>query len=329
MTNSDKSENFLFRFFKPTEKESAYLHKREVAVVFLIGYLIALILWLFVNLGRDYNLTVEVKLNITEPNKELVFSEMPPQYAKVEVNGIGWKLLPIYRTPPEIHIPYEEERVNVAEIVRRKIGKFSDLTVDKVEPDFVTLKTESQKTKKVPVLPDLDIRLKPQYKIYRQVRVLPDSVKITGPESIIEEIEEWSTERLRLRDVNSNISQHVSLLSSDRIRLPETKEVLITFELTEITEGEVRIYVKARNVPDNKKIRFNPSIINVRYDVPIEYFSEAQEIIPYEAYVDYEIMKEDSTGFVVPTVRPVTEELNLVLRSFQPRRVSYFRVIDE
>ncbi|MDG5768184.1 CdaR family protein [Balneolales bacterium ANBcel1] len=324
-----KNGNWLMRLFKPTERETTYLHKREILIVFLIGYVIALSLWLLVNLGREYSITLEVPLQVVEYSDEMAFSEPPPASARVGISGEGWNLFSLYRNPPEIVIPYERGTVSVADRIQEHLAGYPDLVVNKVAPSEFTVAMEMKTQKRVPVAPRIDVRLESRFEIMGDVRSDPDSVTVTGAESVVDTISSWPTEILRLRNVKDRVEQPVRLAGSRSLVSKDTSRVVLSFDVTEFTEGEVRVYVQARNIPEGEQVRLSPSVLTIRYDVPIEHYSRAQEMVPYEAYVDYFDVIEDTTGFLVPEVRPTTEALNLRLRSFQPRRVSYFRVIGE
>lgn len=329
MAMNTPSGNWFSRLFKPTDNETTYLHKGEILVVFLIGFVLALVLWLLVNLGKEYNITLDVPIRTAEVSEEMAFAEKPPENATIGISGEGWKMLSLYRNPPEISIIYNDGEVNISDLVHEQLGTFPEVTVHKVEPASITLETVPKTSKRVPVAPNLDVRLRTQYEIMGDIRVRPDSVTVTGAETIIDTIQSWPTSLLRLRDIQDRVEREVPLESSDLQLRFDTSRVQVSFDVTEFTEGEIRIYVRARNVPEGWQVRFNPSVITVRYDVPIEHFSEAHEMVPFEAYVDYETIEQDTTGFVMPTVRSITDDLDLRLRSSQPRRVSYFRVVEE
>ena len=329
MANNSRFANWVSRIFRPSDTETTYLHKGEIAVVFLIAYFIAISLWLLVNMSKEYSFTVSVPLQVTDYSEDMAFVSEPPGNARVGVSGEGWNLLAIYRNPPEITIPYSEGEVDISEIVQRQIGTYNDINVQNVEPTRISLQMEPKSSTKVPIRPDLDVQLRPQYEIVGRVRVVPDSVTVIGAQSVIDTLRRISTETLRLRNVQNSVERSLALTQPDGLALRDVSEARVSFQVTEFTEGDVRVSLQARNVPEGWEIRFNPTILTVRYQVPIDQFSAAQEMVPYEAFVNYSDILRDTTGVVTPRVEPVTDELDLRLQSIQPRRVSYFQVVPE
>ncbi len=328
MGDKGASGNRFSWLFKPTGSETTYMYKREILVVFLIGCLIALSLWLLVNMGKEYTVTLTVPFEITDYGEDMAFTERPPDEITISVSAEGWNLLPLYRNPPIISLSYERGEIRIFDIVQDHMAAYPDMTVQNVEPGVVAVEMEPKISKRVPVVPNIDVRLARQYEIMSEVHVQPDSVTVSGAASIIDTVQHWPTEFLGFRNVRYAVDQRVPLADCDVV-CTDTSEVRLFFDITEFTEGEIRIYVRVVGVPAGTEIRFNPSVITVKYHVSIEHFSRAQEMVPYEAFVNYQDIVRDTTGFVVPTVRATNDDLDLRLRSFQPRRVSYFRVIDE
>lgn len=148
--------------------------------------------------------------------------------------------------------------------------------------------------------------------------------------SQIEEINEWIIEdTLFLENVREDVDQLVSVSSTDPLLEVDVDEIRFSANVSEFTEGEVSVYIRTRGLPRGSIINYNPSIVTIRFDVPIEQYAEVQRQRPYEVYVPYQEILEDSTGFVTPDIELVATQYNIKLRSFQPKAVAYFSVLDD
>ncbi|MFO8028372.1 MAG: hypothetical protein R6U28_00780 [Cyclonatronaceae bacterium] len=329
MANNSRFSTWFSRLFSPSESETTYLHKGEMLVAFLIAYFIALSLWLLVNMSKDYTLTINAPIQITDYSEDMAFSSEPPEEAVIDVIGEGWNLLGLYRNPPSITISHTEEEVDLTEIVQRQFTSYPEISVQNVEPARLNLEMEPKRGKTVAVRPDLDIQLKPQHEITGRVEIWPDSVTVLGARSVVDTLRSLQTKTLRMQNVQDRVERLVGLNSPEGVTVQGVSDVTISFDVTEFTEGEVRIYVQARNVPDDREVRFDPSAITVRYNVPIDQFGTAQNIVPYQAHVDYANILRDTTGYVVPRIEPANDNLDVRLRSIQPRRIAYFLVVQD
>jgi len=99
--------------------------------------------------------------------------------------------------------------------------------------------------------------------------------------------------------------------------------------VAEFTEAEVRVPVEIRNAPLGKMIEINPSIVTLRFDIPIEEYTLLQNLTPYTAFVDYLEILQDDSGLVTPQVEVLTEELHVRFKSAFPSRISYYNVIPQ
>lgn len=314
---------------KPESAQRLKYPKSEKITVFLIAFGIALGLWLLVNLGREYTLTVEIPLQISEPEEDYALVEQPPKTATVTILGEGWNLLNVYNNPPSATIRPESDYIDLLEVIQDQMTAHPDLSVQKVEPASLMLTVEERVTRTVPIQPEVNISFRRQFNFKGSPSINPDSVTISGARSLVENIDELTTRSYEFSEVDENLDLELELKPpSDLLQLDRTK-IKYYAEVAEYTEAEVRLLVRVRNKPEGEEVRFTPSVITVRYDVPLEQFALAQEQIPYEAYVYYDDIEEDTTGVVSPVISATMEDLDLRLRSYQPRRVSYYIIVDE
>ncbi|MCA1802046.1 MAG: hypothetical protein LC662_06265 [Rhodothermaceae bacterium] len=310
-------------------REKEDIPQSERIVVFIFAFMIALSMWLLVNLGRDFNLTLNLPVMHADPPEGQAFITEIPRSANTTVSGEGWKLISIYNNPPQVIVPVEEGTINVFEAVQASLSNFPDVSVSKVQPMIVNVNTEEKMEKRVPIRNDLTIETRRRFNVIGSISITPDSVTVSGARSLIEPIEFWPTEAGELEDVKENLDIEVQLRTAQRLIDVQTEKVRIKAEIAEFTEAEVRIPVITRNLPAGRRVSYSPSVLTVRYDVPINQYSEATSVIPFQAYVNYSTIVNDTTGYVTPQIEPDIEGLDVRLRSYQPRRVSYFNVMAE
>jgi YbbR domain-containing protein len=299
----------------------------ERIIVFIFAFMIALSMWLLVNLGRDFNLTLNLPVMHADPPEGRAFITEIPRNANTTVSGEGWKLISIYNNPPQVIVPVEEGTINVFEAVQASLSNFPDVSVSKVQPMIVNVNTEEKMEKRIPVRNEVTIETRRRFNVIGSISITPDSVTVSGARSLVEPIESWPTEARELEDVKENLDIEVQLRRAQRLIQLNTEQVRIKAEIAEFTEGEVRIPVVTRNLPPGRRVSYSPSVLTVRYDVPITQYNEASSVIPFQAYVNYSTIVNDTTGYVTPQIEPVIEDLDVRLRSYQPRRVSYFNVV--
>ncbi len=312
------------------EEDSEYPWRNKI-IVFGISIVLALGLWLMVNLSRDYTLNVNMPVSVGNIPSDRALAEDLPDFVTVSVSGEGWQLITVYNNPPPIFVDVTRNEINLYDQVQQQMNATPELTVQKVQPLYLNINLEKNATKKIPVVSNVSVMFNEQYDFLNDPYLEPDSVVITGALSLLENINRWETKPVTLNGVKEDVETAVELKEPDKLLSLVPDEVTFKGEVAQFTEGEARVYVEARNILPARKVNFSPSSITVKYDVPISEYAEVQDLAtPFEAYVDYNRILQDSTGFVVPQVEKTADsQYHVRIRSFQPTEVSYFMVIDD
>lgn len=313
----------------PEESDNTNLFGRERVIVFSIAFFIAMALWFMVNLSREYNITVQVPIQLVNLPDNLALSSDVPGYASVNISGEGWNLIPVYTNPPRVNLSAESRQINLNDQIRGQMGAFSNLNIVQVDPTSITIETEEKATKKVPVVLRVELDFRSQFGLVQDPLLDPDSVTVTAALSRLDEIDSWETVEEEVNEINRSFERILELRSPGSNISIEPTQVIMRVDVSEYTEAEVRIPVRTRNLPAGKAITYNPSSVTVRFDVPIDLYADVQGTRPFAAFVDYADIEQDSTGFITPQIEKISDEFNVRLRSFQPNRVSYFNIIPD
>lgn len=335
---AENSNTNLFGRFKewfktgmrPGDDNQKNIVRREKIIVFMAAYIMAISLWFIVNLSSSFNINVNVPIEAGNVPENMALTEKLPEFVQVGVSGEGWQLFSLYNDPPRITINVDEGDVNLFEQVRQRLSFIQGIDVSKVQPLLISVDMEPKITKKVPVVLHHELSFQNRFGLIGEVEVFPDSITITGAESVVDDIEEWEVQdTLKLQNIRENVFTSIPLNFDDN--LMELSHSAITFraKVSEFTEGETTVYIRTRGLPRGQSINYNPSSVHIKYDVPIGQYTQVQQIKPYEVYVPYSKILEDSTGFVTPDIELTATEFEIRLRSFQPKAVAYFSVLDE
>jgi len=315
---------------EPDDKEtSGEFFTRQKIIAFVVSFTFALSLWLIVNLGRDYNVTLMLPIEITNLPDDVALSNEVPERAAVSLSGEGWNLISLYSNPPAITLNADDQQINLFDQVRQQVGTISDLNVLQVDPIIVGIETEQKVTRKIPLRSQVSLSFREQYGLIGDYSLSPDSITISGPISQIEEIDEWRTNDVELTDISNNVNMDVNLEVAGPGISIEPLSAQFQARVAEFTESQVRIPIRTRNLPSGKAITYTPSSITVRFDVPIDQYNDIQGTRPYLAYVDYTEIEEDETGLITPEIELATDEFDVRLRNFQPTRVSYYNILPQ
>lgn len=335
---ADISENKFFNYLKDlirsgtkpgVEETEVSFMRREKVIVFIGAYIMAVSLWFIVNLSGSFSINVNVPVEPGNVPENMALTEKLPEFVQVGVSGDGWQLLNLYNDPPVVVINIEESEVNLFDQVRQRLSYLQGVDIAKVQPLLLSIDMEPKESKKIPVRVPTDISFQNRYGLVGSPSISPDSITITGAESMIQEVDEWVVQdTLRLTGVRGDISMSIPLSENDAVIELSESEVTFSADVSEFTEGETTVYIETRGLPRGQNVNYNPSSVTIKFDVPIEQFADVEDINPYEVYVPYSKILEDSSGFVTPDIELTADEYELRLRSFQPKAVAYFTVLN-
>lgn len=314
---------------KAEDSESIYSDNREKIVAFGVAFLISLCLWFIVNLNRDFNVNIEVPIELANLPDDITVSSDIPESVQVNVTGEGWNIISVYSNPPTLLINAQNQDIDVSEQIRNQVNAFSDLNIIQVQPSQLIVETERKASIRVPVLNRVDVNYRERFDLLEGPYLLPDSVEISGAESRLDTINSWSTADVRINDVFTDLMREVPLQNPPKglTVIPET--VTLSADVTEFTEAEIQIPIRTRNLPSGTAVTYNPSSVTVQLDVPIGQYSQISDQRPFRAYVDFSVIEADTTGRVVPQVELTDESYTVRIRDFRPSTVSYFRIVPD
>ncbi len=312
------------------EEEQQRIARREKVFVFTLAYIVALSLWFIVNLNGVFNVSVQMPLVIGNVPDNMALTDDLPEYVNVDLSGTALPLINLYNNPPEIRIDVDQSEVNLFDQVRQRMNTVQEVDVEKVEPIILQVRLEEKISKRIPIRLQSSLEFEPRYGLISEPQITPDSLTITGAVSQVENMDEWLVrDSLKLSGIRSDINEVVELTNTNPLIELSVDEVTFTADVSEFTEAEITALIRTRDLPRGQNITFNPSSVTIKYDVPLEQYAEISRIRPYEVYVPYLKILEDSTGFVTPEIELTTTQYALRVRSFQPRSVAYFSVLDQ
>lgn len=236
----------------------------------LVVLFIAILVWFFVKTEDNYTYSFKIPLRVTnlEPNR--IISNEIPKKIKINSWGKGRELLSLMLRK-DIFYNLDVSKVHksaklVLEKNQIKSLRETDIEVlNIVAPDTVEVIITDLITKKVPVIPELDIQTYPGYTVVNEIELNPDSIEVMGPESEIKNISAIHTEKKFYKNIKRDLEKKARLIN------PEKKELrLLTDEVNLFVNiqklMEIRLFeipVGVINKPANLKVTVIPSTLSL------------------------------------------------------------------
>lgn len=200
----------------------------------ILAIVLSMILWLHQKLLRQQTLEIPVKVDVTHIPDNLVPLNSPPDNILFRVTGRGLDLLMLnfYNHYLEIDASDFIEGMNQVEVNEKKWRIPSHITIARAIPldvqkiEFILDRIETLKRPVRTVFASREDSL--FFRNYLPPQDVPDSVALTGPESVLDSIEsiqthpitrtqlESSTPVIELRSPNSLVTMNIKIISISR-----------------------------------------------------------------------------------------------------------------
>ncbi len=294
--------------------------------IVIFSTLFAIALWFSINMGYEYQTAVSLPLVLenVKPNRSLA-KPVPPTI-NIKVRASGWQLLGLYFVPDARYV------LDISDISSR----FSFLTnkdllerlklpegirtID-IKPDTVLVVLDEKVKKTVPVEPVVTMTFREGYGVVGDLKSIPDSVTLTGAQSLLDKIDRWETDQLVFSNLKSDVNVRVGVSDSMSFGItPFPAAVAVQIDVQPIAEKTFKgIPVEVNQVQGNRLVVLIPPKIDIIVRGGIEEVA-AVEQKDFSAYIDYKSILLDTTGSIQPVV---TTPRNIKIVRQEPERLQY------
>ncbi|WP_029034654.1 hypothetical protein [Salinimicrobium terrae] len=276
---------------------------------FLFFLFFAIVIWIFVQFSKPYNEILEIPVEyVNMPPDKLLVGDIPENLEfRMQENGftVAWFSL----FPPTVSIDLSKATVENGALVyvinenRTELQSQLEFDLDDINflRDELVVNFEQRQEKKLPV----DLRIKVEYAVgfsaVDELRIEPDSIKVSGPDNILDTLSRLYTQRLTLSKVKDDQKGVVYL---DTTGLPNVtfyrNRVQYAVDVEKFTEGKVQVPIEIINVPQGLNVVIFPKEVVLFYLVNLKDFNKVTAS-DFRVVVDFNEVRGQQ-DFLIPEV---------------------------
>lgn len=301
---------------------------RRKGLVITVCILISVVLWFTLTMRETYSIEVEMPTEVVNLPPDEALVALPPRTVDVQVEGEGFQLLRLFYDLPPIPINAATDEVNLDNAVYTVPALSQGVSVTSMTPSGVVLRKGPRVTRKVPVRLHVDVQMPSTHDLTDSLRVVPDSVEVSGAASIVDSLKAWPTVRRTFEDVRDSLDVLIPLADTLRGLVERSADVVrLVAHVEPFTEGLRDVDVIVRSAPSGgETVTLEQPTVRVRYRVPLSQYARSQETPELFATVSYEAIRADNTGRVRPELH-VPPGLLLRDVEIEPSTLSYYTVL--
>lgn len=252
--------------------------------IFLFFLVLSSIIWMLMELSKSFIVPVVFNVEYTDLPKDKMVQKKLVAELELSIKAPGFMLLKYKLKKRKIILNLKNISRNNGDyyiLPNKQIlalnSQFSnEIEILSVLKDTIFIEIGNSISKKVPIIPRLDIQYKAGYNLVEKIKLKPDSVYISGSKKFVDSITGIDTNPLKLNDVYKDIAVELLLKSpykSGQIKLSAIK-VKVSGKVDKFTEGTFKIPVTIINAPFGVTVTTFPKEIEVIYQAGLSNFSK-------------------------------------------------------
>lgn len=242
--------------------------------------LASVVFWIFNSLNKPYSTNIKFPLLFEFDGEKYAVAGPLPKSINLNVSGTGWDLFRKrfgLKVPPilvPLEHPNEIQKIVGSTLEPLLAGQVGSLKINFVVTDTLHLAIDKKDSHRYKLVADIsNLNFREGYGRTSRVVVLPDSVRVEGPERILHALPDSLILKVNGQDVAEDFrdEDEIIFLGSELVKR-EPAIAQIMFEVAEVKTVEVKLKVKA----DNPSALSYDSITAV-FQVPTAHFSDFKE----------------------------------------------------
>jgi hypothetical protein len=259
---------------------------RKQLYVFLVCLAISVFVWLLASLSKAYVSEVKYHLVYTNVPQDRVLDKEGIEDIHLRIRSRGFDLFslkyltiknPIIVNLEELYIrkdPVSGKSYFLSNQIRQQLVNQLDAADQLlgIRPDTVFFRLDKVVTIIVPVKANLSLQFQKQYQLYDSIKIMPPTVTIRGPESLIDTIERLMTVRKDLEELDQNTDITLALEKPFKNELVSysADEVELSIPVEEFTEAVIERPLTVQGFNPAQRIKTFPEMVKVKYIVALK-----------------------------------------------------------
>jgi YbbR domain-containing protein len=305
-----------------------YDHKIPVFIFFLA---LATTFWLLNSFNKQYTTSIVIPVQYINPPQDKVLTQDLPEEFLIKVEAQGFDLLDYKMSFSRKTVKFDVSSYSVLAgnnnsnfnvPTRTNITKLQeqldDMEILSISPDTLRFEFAPLHTKRIPVVPNVNVIYERQYLAKGEIITEPDSIFISGPDYIIDTIEHVRTISEKLVGVDRKIEMDLPLARIENVSF-SNQAVKVIINTEKFTEKTLKIPIIIENQPDSLSVKTFPSRIKVKFHVGISNYDRVVSE-QFRAVVDY-TETEEKPGKLDVKLNRIPGIIQSV--TYSPDRVDY------
>ena len=295
--------------------------------VFLVFLGLAIITSFTSKLVSTYEKNIDFTVFPSDLPNDKVLTDQSSEKISLKLKGYGFNFAKYYFKNPILKLPVNEMKTNKSSFIWTKeknlfsLERFvSPMTLMNISEDSLVFYFDKYTTKSIPVKGFTEIKYAAGYGSFGPLLLTPDSVKVIGPNNIIQTIKYIKTECISFENVKNDLNGKIKLkLDSLENTIIKNTEVEYFLNVDQFTEETLDVNINVVTNFNKSSFNFFPKTVKVKFLVSVDNYVKINPIdFKIECYIE-DLFKNDYSLEVVKkpdfikNISLSTEKIQLIM----------------
>lgn len=297
--------------------------KRKILTISLI-LSFSILLWVFVSFSGEFSITLNLPTQVIDVPENHSLSSMSADEISLSLKGQGWQLAQhTLGRDPKFFIPSPaksgNQEISVRNVLYANSWISSTLQLAEIAPEKINVTIEKTQSKKVEIVPVLSLGYKPGYGLVSPIKIEPDSALVSGPESLISNLNMVNTEGRIISNLENSSSMVINL-DVPKFTTINVSECKINFDVQKIVDKEFEnLNILTKDIPSRYELILSPTKLSIILRGGIGKLSKLKSE-DLSVYVKFEQAINDTNGAIEPIIE-IPDFTSLI--DIKPNRLEY------
>lgn len=271
-----------------------FIHNYKIKLFCLLS---ALFFWFYISLENAYEFTVDVPVRVEHAPPGWILLHPLPSQVRVLFKGTGRQFVSYRFRERRLELDLRKVPNNTA--VRLDPDMIKDLpsgirVISILQPETVDVKWDRLAERRVPVRSRLEFIPADGFTLVGDVRFDPDTVRISGPQSVVDSTQEVWTEAQSFTGLIKEVRDRAPLVLDPETRMRVSSgSVRFSVDVQRIGERTLDgIPVTVANGPEGRRLAVTPAVLSLKVQGGVGLLSgltsgDIQAVVDYRARERY------------------------------------------
>ena len=241
----------------------------------LIFFAIGIFLWFNINLQKDFEASINIPIIVSNIHSDKTLLYPIPEEARIKIRSKGRNLI-LSDLGKDIYFEIDASGVADSAVVRINSDFFINTSGKELEPLFifhpqeVRIVLDDHMTKKVPVRLNSGYTLAAGYVTSGEFVLDPDSVIVSGPKTVVDEIFFVNTDKIFDTDLTGDYSKRIQLITNKFSTVSYSRDRVEVYQMV-VRKGSntFKAPVRVVNMPEGKSLLIDPIAVDIKVVGPV------------------------------------------------------------